>query len=162
MDPNKWGAHLWFFLHTLSFNYPESPTFKNKVDLNDFYNSLKNILPCELCRTHYIQNLERHPPDLSNRNSLVKWTIDLHNKVNVQIGKPEYSYEKAINLYKTYFKNLDYNNELAKDDYSTVIEDSNENFIKYAQIGLLSGILVCLIIYLIMNRNVRKVRFIKR
>ena len=42
------------------------------------------MIPCELCRTHYIQHLEVAPPDLSGRNALVKWTIDLHNKVNKQ------------------------------------------------------------------------------
>ena len=42
MDPTKWGPHLWFFMHTVSFNYPETPNFKNKVEYNDFYNSLKN------------------------------------------------------------------------------------------------------------------------
>jgi hypothetical protein len=158
MDPNKWGPHLWFFLHTISFNYPENPSFKNKVDYNDHYNSLKNILPCELCRVHYIQYLEQHPPDLSSRNALVKWTIDLHNKVNNQIGKPIYSYEKAITLYKNYFKGI--TNELTEHNYSTPIEDSNDNFIKYLQIGSLTLLLVLLLLYLLMTRNVRKVRFI--
>ena len=107
MDPNKWGPHLWFFLHTISFNYPENPSFKNKVDYNEFYNSLKNMIPCEVCRLHYIQNLENSPPDLSGRNALVKWTIDLHNKVNSQLNKPVYSYNKAITLYKKYYSNID-------------------------------------------------------
>ena len=158
MDPNKWGPHLWFFLHTISFNYPENPTFKNKVDYNDFYNSLKNVIPCELCRTHYIQYLETSPPNLVGRNDLVKWTIDLHNKVNVEVGKPVYSYEKAINLYKDHFKGI--TTSLSDHNYSTYIDDSNDNFIKYLQIGTLVLLLILLIIYLVRNRNVRKVRFL--
>jgi hypothetical protein len=158
MDPNKWGPHLWFFLHTISFNYPDKPTFKNKVDYNDHYNSLKNILPCEHCRVHYSKHLEQFPPDLSSRNALVKWTIDLHNKVNNETGKPIYSYEKAINLYKNYFKGI--TNELTNYNYSTHIKDSNDNFVKYLQIGSLTLLLILLLFYLIMSRNVKKVRFI--
>ncbi len=160
MDPTKWGPHLWFFLHTVSFNFPENPSFKNKTDYNDFYNSLKNMIPCELCKTHYIQHLEISPPDLSGRNALVKWTIDLHNKVNKQLGKPIYSYEKAITLYKKYYKNMDVNNELYKHDYSTKIEDSNMDFVKYIQISVLSVVLICLLIYLFKKRNIKKIRFL--
>ena len=160
MDPNKWGPHLWFFLHTVSFNYPVTPSFKNKVDYNDFYNSLKNMIPCELCRTHYIQYLEIAPPDLSGRNALVKWTIDLHNKVNKQLGKPVYSYSKAITLYKKYYKGIDADGELHFNDYSTHIEDSNMNFVKYFQISGLTIVLILLIIYLVKKRNIKKIRFL--
>ncbi len=160
MDPTKWGPHLWFFMHTISFNFPENPNFKNKVEYNDFYNSLKNMIPCELCKTHYIQYLEVSPPDLSGRSALVKWTIDLHNKVNKQLGKPGYSYQKAIKLYKKYYKGVELNGELSNSDYSTVIEDSNMDFIKYLQVSVLTVILVLLLVYLFKKRNVRKVRFL--
>tara|TARA_Y100000590_G_C15426602_1_gene903493 strand:- start:211 stop:693 length:483 start_codon:yes stop_codon:yes gene_type:complete len=160
MDPNKWGPHLWFFLHTISFNYPVTPTFKNKVDYNDFYNSLKNMIPCELCKTHYMQHLEVSPPDLSSRNALVKWTIDLHNKVNTQLNKPVYSYSKAITLYKKYYKGLNENNGLNAHDYSTHIEDSNMNFVKYLQISVLTVVLVLLLVYLFKKRNIKKIRFL--
>ena len=160
MDPNKWGPHLWFFLHTISFNYPVTPTFKNKVDYNDFYNSLKNMIPCELCKTHYMQHLEVSPPDLSGRNALVKWTIDLHNKVNTQLDKPVYSYSKAIKLYKKYYKGLSENKELNAHDYSTHIEDSNMNFAKYLQISALTIVLVLLLVYLFKKRNIKKIRFL--
>ena len=160
MDPTKWGPHLWFFMHTISFNFPENPNFKNKVEYNDFYNSLKNMIPCELCKTHYIQYLEVSPPDLSGRSALVKWTIDLHNKVNKQLGKPVYSYQKAIKLYKKYYKGVELNGELSNSDYSTVIEDSNMDFIKYLQVSVLTVILVLLLVYLFKKRNVRKVRFL--
>lgn len=158
MDPTKWGPHLWFFLHTISFNYPENPSFNNKTNYNDFYNTLKNIIPCELCKAHYIKHLETSPPNLSSRNELVKWTIDLHNQVNIEVGKPVYSYEKAINLYKDHFKGI--TTELSENNYSTLIEDSNDNFIKYVQISSLVTLLVLLVIYLFMNRNIRKVRFL--
>ena len=118
------------------------------------------MIPCELCRTHYIQYLEVAPPDLSGRNALVKWTIDLHNKVNKQLGKPVYSYSKAITLYKKYYKGLDADGELHFNDYSTHIEDSNMNFVKYFQISGLTIVLILLIIYLVRKRNIKKIRFL--
>ena len=42
MNQNIWGPHLWFSLHTISFNYPLKPTE------NDKYNQqLQIISPIE-------------------------------------------------------------------------------------------------------------------
>jgi hypothetical protein len=42
MNQNIWGPHLWFSLHTISFNYPLKPsdTEQNVEDLEmDLFNS---------------------------------------------------------------------------------------------------------------------------
>ena len=55
---------------------------------------------------------------------------------------------------------MDVNNELYKHDYSTKIEDSNMDFVKYIQISVLSVVLICLLIYLFKKRNIKKIRFL--
>ena len=42
-----------------------------------------------------------HPidPHLENKDSLVKWVIDIHNKVNEELNKPKLEYQEAIDLY---------------------------------------------------------------
>ena len=30
MNPNIWGESAWLFLHTITLNYPENPTFLDK------------------------------------------------------------------------------------------------------------------------------------
>ena len=153
MDPVKWGPHLWFFLHTISFTFPQNPTYDNKLKYLEFYNSLKYMLPCELCRTHYIQHIQHAPPNTNSRKDLVIWTIDLHNRVNKSLNKREYTYQEVIELYRGYFKNIDYNNELRDLEYSTTTEDSNHTFLKYFQISGLTLVLIVLTVYLFNNRR---------
>ena len=63
--------------------------------------SLQNILPCSKCSENYKQNLKDYPidPALENRDSLIKWAIDVHNSVNRETDKSELDYDKAIQLY---------------------------------------------------------------
>jgi hypothetical protein len=45
-----WGPSMWHFLHTMSFNYPVSPTPEQKQHYMEFILNLRNILPCKYCR----------------------------------------------------------------------------------------------------------------
>ena len=101
IKPKIWGPHGWKFLHYVSLGYPEKPTDKEKIYYKNFYYSLQNVLPCEKCAQNYKKNIIEYPIDnhLQNRDSLVKWVIDIHNKVNYELGKPQLDYEEAISLY---------------------------------------------------------------
>ena len=99
MEPTIWGPSAWSFLHTITFNYPENPTDIEKQKYYTFFNSLKNVLPCPLCKEHYIQNFETIPIRLENRESLIEWLIDIHNEVNRKNGKRELSYNEVYHIY---------------------------------------------------------------
>tara|TARA_B100001287_G_C22678536_1_gene529034 strand:+ start:2164 stop:2571 length:408 start_codon:yes stop_codon:yes gene_type:complete len=101
IKPKIWGPHGWKFLHYVSLGYPNKPTDKDKIYYKNFYYSLQNVLPCEKCAQNYKKNIIEYPIDnhLQNRDSLVKWVIDIHNKVNYELGKPQLDYEEAISLY---------------------------------------------------------------
>ena len=101
IKPKIWGPHGWKFLHYVSLGYPNKPTDKDKIYYKNFYYSLQNVLPCEKCAMNYKTNIIEYPIDnhLQNRDSLVKWVIDIHNKVNYELGKPQLDYEEAISLY---------------------------------------------------------------
>ena len=43
LDPNIWGPHYWFFLHTLALTYPETPNDVIKKKYYDFYQNLPII-----------------------------------------------------------------------------------------------------------------------
>lgn len=105
MDPTIWGPKLWFFIHTLALNYPDSPTYNDKRSIEEFFNNLKHTLPCEKCKQHYIQRLETSPiiNHLHNRSQLFKYTVDLHNQVNASLDKKIYSYEEALEIYKNHY-----------------------------------------------------------
>lgn len=36
---------------------------------------------------------------LESRDTLTKWVIDIHNKVNLETGKKELGYQEALDLY---------------------------------------------------------------
>ena len=56
-----WGPPLWHVLHTISFNYPINPNKEQKINYYNFYNNLKNILPCKYCRDNLSNNLKLLP-----------------------------------------------------------------------------------------------------
>ncbi len=102
MNPSIWGPHAWWFLHSITFNYPKCPTPHNKESMRAFFENLHNILPCDSCCQNYKQHLSKLPLTnkiLSSRDTLVKWLIDLHNLVNESTGKPTKSYEEVFNEY---------------------------------------------------------------
>jgi hypothetical protein len=89
MQPAAWGPPLWFFLHTMSHNFPENPTPEIKAMYRDFFVSLGHVLPCKHCRDSY-QAITRDL-DLNvfkSRRSLSRWVYDLHNTINLKLRKP--------------------------------------------------------------------------
>ena len=56
MNPSIWGPKAWFFLHSVSFNYPDNPTKNDKVEYKRFFESIQYILPCDNCKEHFSDN----------------------------------------------------------------------------------------------------------
>ena len=104
MSKVVWGKSVWKTIHFIALGYPDNPTEDQKLDYKTFYLLLKTVIPCKICRDHYKETLEVNPLNddaLKNKESLVKWTINLHNLVNQQLKYPILSYDKALNeLYK--------------------------------------------------------------
>lgn len=102
MNQNLWGPKYWFTLHTLSFEYPMNPTFKEKKIYFNIFNSLQYILPCSVCKRNFKKNLGELPLEnhIHSRKDLVYWLIDIHNKVNTETGKRIYTYDEVINIYE--------------------------------------------------------------
>ena len=70
MDPNVWGPPLWFAVHSVALNYPETgASYEEQRNHHDFYHSLRNVLPCVVCREHYTELLKQHPIGPSGRRT---------------------------------------------------------------------------------------------
>ena len=109
MDPKVWGPHGWQFLHSITLAYPDNPTLEDKNNHAQFFNGIQNILPCQRCRDHYTLSLQELPVEqhLENKESLFRWLVDIHNRVNVKNNKREYSYDEVTKLYeKMYGKSV--------------------------------------------------------
>ena len=85
-----WGPSLWFFLHTISFNYPVHPTKEQKKHYRNFISNIQYILPCRYCRENLKKNLKKLPlrqKDLKNRDTFSRWMYHLHELVNKMLHK---------------------------------------------------------------------------
>jgi hypothetical protein len=104
MMTSVWGPPMWHILHTISFNYPVEPTNDDKTYYYNFYNNLKNILPCRYCRENLKKNLKKHPLNKSvfkNRDSLSRWVYNLHETINEMLGKKSnLTYEMVRDRYE--------------------------------------------------------------
>jgi len=152
MNQNIWGPHLWFSLHTISFVYPLKPTSTDKENYKNFFLSLKNVIPCTVCKKNYIRHLNEFPIDehLNNRKELVYWVIDMHNLVNGEIGKKILSYDTVIRKYETVFDkkiNLDTDNPNIDTFDNNLINNNNEN--QYIYQYIIYGVIVLILIILI-------------
>ena len=129
MDQKVWGPHTWFFLHSVTLNYPFSPTKTDKSHIVNFFKEIEDILPCSVCRRHYKNHLNKHPIRNGSRKELVYWLIDLHNIVNIQEQKKTMSYKAVIDMYsKKYNKKILLENSM---NDSNINKKANDEFRMY-------------------------------
>ena len=100
-DATIWGPRYWFFLHTLALTYPEYP---NDVTKRKYYDMMQNMplfLPDSEMGDRFSEMLDKYPvtPYLDNRESFFRWTVFVHNKVNVLLQKPEIELDEALAKY---------------------------------------------------------------
>jgi hypothetical protein len=105
--PTNWGPHFWSAMHYLTIAYPDHPTEEDKQNIKNFFIATSKIIPCQMCRNHFAQNLQKYPLSdivLSNRTNLINWLKDIHNEVNSWSNKKIWTYEDVINEYPIYEK----------------------------------------------------------
>jgi len=112
MNKNIWGPDIWNFIHIVTINYPILPSENDKQLINNFFSIISETLPCEKCREHFKLLLNNFQPDNISRETLFKWGVDIHNKVNKRIGKKVLSHEKVKKIYeKKYNMKINFNSE---------------------------------------------------
>ena len=98
MPPDVWGPIFWNTMHILSLGYPAQPTDADKVAAKQFFQSLKVLLPCPVCREHYKQQVTDAALEevIQSKGQLIHWVWDLHNRVNRMLGKSELSMDAFL------------------------------------------------------------------
>lgn len=109
LDPRIWGPHYWFFLHTVAMTYPHHPNSVTKKKYYEFIQSFPLFVPVEEISKKCETLIQEYPvtPYLDNRDSLIRWTHFIHNKVNEALEK------KCISL-NDFF--IEYYNQYKKQD----------------------------------------------
>jgi len=127
ITPDIWGPKLWMSIHFIALAYPISPTEEQKKNYKTFFEIIQTVLPCSLCSNNYKQHLKEKPLNdsvLKDKESLVKWTIDMHNMVNKDNNKEILSYDKAIDLILNNFKDVETDIKKDNDKNLSSIQDN--------------------------------------
>jgi hypothetical protein len=97
LDPEIWGPQFWGFLHTAAMTYPNHPNAITKKKYYDLIQSVPQFIPVEQMSSDFSRLLEQYPvtPYLDNKESLVRWTWYIHNKVNDKLEKPRISLQEV-------------------------------------------------------------------
>ena len=85
-----WGPGIWHYLHTMSFNYPVSPTPEEKQHYRNFVLELRYVLPCGKCRKNLEKTFKKLPltmAEMQSRDTFSKYIYDLHETVNKMLDK---------------------------------------------------------------------------
>jgi hypothetical protein len=106
LDPKIWGPHYWFFLHTLAMTYPHYPNAVTKKKYYEFIQNLPLFIPVEDISKEFELLLDKYPivPYLDNRDSFIRWTHFIHNKINEKLEKPVISLNEFFIQYYNEYK----------------------------------------------------------
>jgi hypothetical protein len=98
LSPVVWGPVFWATIHITALAYPQKPTYADKKAAKEFFESLPFLLPCSVCKEHLKVHLRKQPITtfLDRRDDLFKYTVMLHNEVNISLNKPVFTELEAL------------------------------------------------------------------
>lgn len=105
-EPNVWGPHYWFFLHTIAHSYPTNPNAVTKRKYYDLIMNMPLFIPHDDIGDSFAELLNKYPvtPYLDNRESFIRWVTFIHNKINNILGRQEVTYLESLDIYESYYK----------------------------------------------------------
>lgn len=105
-SPEVWGPTAWYLIHHITRNLVKTnPQDKQKLiyqnAVEEFFNSLLVVIPCEICQNHYREKLREDSfyQHIDKWKDLDQWGHQLHNRVNQMLKKPTLSYPNYLKMY---------------------------------------------------------------
>ena len=139
--PAVWGPHGWKFIHYVTLGYPNNPDNNDKQNYLNFFESLKNVIPCSICGNHFKEHMKAFPLTdniLSNKKKFIEWGINMHNLVNEINDKRIFTFEEG-------FKEIQKNSDDCSENFSNSII-KNDSIINYQNIGIILLIIILSVI----------------
>jgi hypothetical protein len=99
LSKEELGRHSWALLHSVASAMPSIPSEEDKLALENFLVSLAHVYPCKICGKHFSQMLKDYPIKHNSREEFAYYLCDLHNKVNVRLGKPVHDCKKTFDIW---------------------------------------------------------------
>jgi hypothetical protein len=87
-----WGPLGWMTLHSISLNYPETPSLEDKAILKQYLDAFAECISCPTCKSHFLGIYKTYTQQnvnwSSSRQELFLFIVRAHNSVNRRIDKP--------------------------------------------------------------------------
>lgn len=102
VNPKIWGDKYWFVYYTTILSLPDNLSKKNQEDIKKLLTLLSAYLPCEKCRLNFNEHIKKFPLTddvLQNKESLLKWMVNINNEVNKKTGSKLISVEQIKDKY---------------------------------------------------------------
>lgn len=98
-----WGPRLWYLLHKITYNYPETLNATEQQYYLNYFNIIQRIIPCPYCSAHFKLAMSLRPIrfSLNNRCTLIEWFRKLHNDINMENKKRLYQLAELDIIYGT-------------------------------------------------------------
>ena len=82
-NPEVWGPHYWFVLHTIAETYPKVCNQVTKRKYYDFIMNIPMFVPDSEIGNYFSNLLDKYPvtPYLDTRESFKRWMNFIHNKI---------------------------------------------------------------------------------
>jgi len=103
MPPEMWGPYGWTFLGYVALGFPDNATLEDRIAYGQMFKNLWRVLPCQKCADNYRRHLKEVPPIedfMTSGIKLFEWVWKVHNIVNKELGKPQISFEEALETMK--------------------------------------------------------------
>jgi hypothetical protein len=107
LDAEVWGGKGWFFLDSIVLAYPNNPTEKEKQQYKNFFYAIPTVGPCDKCRVHFGQFIEKYPLNdtiLQSKDNLILWLLSAHNNVKKINGQKKIKLSEFYEFYNKMYK----------------------------------------------------------
>jgi len=104
LDISRWGPAFWTVFHISAFDLdakagaPGGAARAEREALRSLLVHFPDTLPCGVCASH-LREVYAASPLPAEKGAAARWSVRVHNRVNVRLNKPVLSFDDAVRLY---------------------------------------------------------------
>lgn len=99
MSTYVWYSTFWKMIEIVLLQYPNNPNEKQKIAMYQFFESLKELIPCNSCKDHYKFFIKFYPVNVNTHQNVENWVNALKKSIGENKQKLSNSNER-FNLMK--------------------------------------------------------------
>jgi len=99
-DRGELGSSSWSLLHSLAAYFPSKPSVVEQEEAKQFMHLFSKLYPCHDCAEDLKKDLIDDPPKVASSDEFSQWMCELHNKVNLKLGKPIFDCSKVFQRWR--------------------------------------------------------------